>query len=197
MGRPRSLLLHHTLPASLSNGPGLRAVIWTQGCTLGCPGCYNPETHGFKSGERNSVTKIASYLINLSPEIEGITISGGEPFQQAPALADLLTIVRSTSHLSILVFTGYTFAELREIPHAQRALALIDVLISGRYMLKHHLAVGLLGSANKTIHFLTPRYNCSNLGAVPEAEVLINPDGSVILSGISPLEWQSAKRDVG
>jgi anaerobic ribonucleoside-triphosphate reductase activating protein len=175
----------------------LRAVVWTQGCNLGCPGCFNPETHDFKPGERIGVDILASMLLDLAPGIEGITISGGEPFQQAPALADLLAIVGRTSPLSIIVFTGYTLPELRKIPAASSVLASIDLLIAGRYEDASRLAVGLIGSANKTLHFLTPRYTAADLESVPEAEVIIAPDGGVELSGIRPLKWHPGKRQAG
>lgn len=197
MTRPRRLKIHHILNASRSNGPGQRAVVWTQGCTLGCPGCFNPETHDFISGEGKPVEDIARDLINLAYGIEGITISGGEPFQQAHALADLLDIIRRSSSLSIIVFTGYTLDELRGIPGAPAALSSIDVLIAGRFEVKNRLAAGLVGSANKTLHFLTPRYSAVDLGSIPEAEVFIQPDGDVVLTGIRPLTWQPEKRQAG
>jgi anaerobic ribonucleoside-triphosphate reductase activating protein len=197
MRYPRSLKIHQLLNASRTNGPGLRAVVWTQGCSLGCPGCFNPETHDFKPGERVSIDVLASTLLDLAPGIEGITISGGEPFQQAPALAELLHIVRRSSPLSVIVFSGYTLPELNKIPAASRVLASIDLLIAGRYVQASRLAAGLVGSVNKTLHFLTPRYTSSDLESVPEAEVIINPDGGVVLSGIHPLAWQTEKRQVG
>ena len=69
----------------------------------------------------------------------------------------------------------------------------VDVLIAGRYERRYHLGAGLLGSSNKKIHFLTPRYSARDLAAVPDAEVLIQPNGEVFLSGISPLDWQERK----
>lgn len=174
---------------SRTNGPGLRAVIWTQGCSLGCRGCFNPETHPAQAGELISVSKLSEWILAQSNSIEGLTISGGEPFQQPQALAGLLSLVRSSSGLSVLVFTGYTQRELANIPFAADALTNIDVLISGRYIDSQRVASGLSGSANKIFHFLTSRYTIADLETIPEAEIWIQPDGSVLFSGINPLKW--------
>ena len=186
---PPSLRIHQREAASRSNGPGLRAVIWTQGCSLNCPGCFNPQTHPGQSGETVPVDELAAWVVAQSPPIEGLTVSGGEPFQQAQALAELLGHVRRGSNLSTLVFTGYTQKELANFPGAADALANIDVLIAGRYIHSQRLAVGLSGSTNKIFHFLTSRYTIADLEPTPEAEIWIQPDGSVRFSGINPLKW--------
>jgi anaerobic ribonucleoside-triphosphate reductase activating protein len=194
---PRSLKIHHMLKASRANGPGLRAVVWMQGCSLGCPGCFNPDTHDFKTGERIDVERLAISLLELPPEIEGITISGGEPFQQTPALADLLASIRRSSTLSVVVFTGYTLEELNTIPSAPTVFPSIDLLIAGRYEQTNRVAAGLLGSSNKKLHFLTQRYTAADMASVPDAEILINPDGSIVLSGIHPVNWHPKVRERG
>ncbi len=86
--------LHHFLPTSRANGPGLRAVIWLQGCTLGCPGCFNPQTHSKKGGDWVSVDQLFSQVMALQSEIQGVTISGGEPLQQMRPLLKLLQRLR-------------------------------------------------------------------------------------------------------
>jgi anaerobic ribonucleoside-triphosphate reductase activating protein len=108
----KTIRLHHIEPASIANGPGLRAVIWVQGCAFDCPGCFNPETHAMRGGEVWSVEKLLEHILEIyhrpnSPRLEGLTISGGEPLYQHRALARLLEQVRKKTDLSILVFTGY------------------------------------------------------------------------------------------
>ena len=183
--------MHHFQPASRSNGPGWRALVWFQGCTLGCAGCYNPQTHSAEGGETVDPVVLADQIIRLQPSIQGITISGGEPFQQLPALLALVTHIRQNSSLSILLFSGFDLTEIQKIPRANAVLAQIDVLIAGRYISSRRLAQGLLGSANKTAYYLTSRYSQADLDAVPVAEVIINPDGEIIFSGISPVQWGS------
>jgi anaerobic ribonucleoside-triphosphate reductase activating protein len=167
----------------------VRAVLWVRGCTLGCPGCYNPETHPFAGGELITVDDLSSRLATLADTVEGVTISGGEPLQQRPALLALLRRVRAETPLSVLVFTGYSWDEVHGFSEAEALLACIDVLIAGRYEAARHLARDLRGSANKTVHFLTERYSPPDLEAVPAAEVVITADGRIVVSGIDPVRW--------
>jgi anaerobic ribonucleoside-triphosphate reductase activating protein len=182
------LRLHAFEPASRANGPGPRAVLWTQGCTLGCPGCFNPETHAFTGGEQVDADELAERVAGLGG-IEGVTVSGGEPLQQRRALLAFLRRLRERTRLSVLVFTGFTWEEVRRFPEAEALLGCIDVLLAGRYDAARHLGRGLLGSANKTAHFLTDRYGPADLAAVPPAEVVITADGEVVASGIDPLRF--------
>ena len=183
------LRIHRFLPASRANGPGLRAVVWVQGCSLGCPGCYNPETHAHAGGEAVSVDVLFHRIDALGDSIEGVTISGGEPLQQLRPIAELLRRVRAETRLSVLMFSGYSWDEIRRMPQAEGMLACLVVLIAGRYHHTRRVARDLRGSANKTVHFLTPRYGPANLEQVPPAEVLITPAGEVVMSGIDPLRW--------
>ena len=180
------LRVHHIELASRANGPGQRFVIWVQGCSLGCPGCFNPETHSAQGGARLSVLSLAGQVLAEKYQIEGITISGGEPLQQIPALIRLLQIIRQPSGLSVLLFSGFTWAEIQRIPGSQNILAATDILLAGRYQAENRLARGLLGSANKTAHFFTGRYTMRDLETIPEAELFINIDGSITATGIDP-----------
>lgn len=179
MGR---LKLHHLLTGSRANGPGLRAVLWVQGCSLGCPGCFNPETHAFEGGEEHDVDALFARLEQLD-DIEGITVSGGEPLQQRAPLLDLLQRLKSETSLSVVLFTGFAFDEIK----APELLACVDILLAGRYREEERVAYGLLGSANKTIHFLTDRYGPADLEQVPVGEVVISPEGVMVFTGIDPL----------
>jgi anaerobic ribonucleoside-triphosphate reductase activating protein len=183
------LRIHEFLPHSRVNGPGIRAVVWVQGCSLGCPGCFNPQTHPFEPGKLVSVDELFGSLLALQGQIEGVTISGGEPLQQRQPLMALLRRVRQESPLSVLLFSGFTWTKIQQMPEAPAFLNYIDVLIAGRYEAEQHLARDLRGSANKSLHFLTNRYTQDNLRAIPAAEVVITPGGEVVLSGIDPLTW--------
>jgi len=90
-------------------------VIWFQGCSLGCPGCFNPATHDPRGGYESDTESLAAEILAMSDQVEGVSISGGEPFQQPAALLDLL-IRLADSHLSRLVFTGYTLPEIDRLP---------------------------------------------------------------------------------
>lgn len=184
---PTCLRIHGFLPRSRANGPGTRAVIWTQGCSLACPGCYNPQTHAFAGGNVVPVAELFERIARLGPAIEGLTLSGGEPLQQPDAVAELLARVRAETNLSLLLFTGYSWPEVAALPGADALLAGVDVLIAGRYVAQSRVARGLRGSANQTLHLLTPRYSLPDLEAAPEAEVVIGRDGDLSASGIQPL----------
>ena len=185
-----NLRLYHLETHSRANGPGLRAVVWVQGCTLSCPECFNPETHPIEGGTEWQIDALANVLMKV-PDIEGITISGGEPLQQIEALTELLQRIRRQSDLSIIVFTGFERAEMEALPHSEALLDQVDVLITGRYVAKQRQARGLIGSANQEIHCLTDRYTPRDFENIPEAEIILMPDGEIHLTGIRPPEWQA------
>ncbi len=162
-------------------------MLWFQGCSLGCAGCFNPETHPGSGGESTTVDMIADEILAKKDKLEGLTLSGGEPFQQPQALAALLTRIRAESELSILIFSGYTLAEIQEIGGGPEILGKIDVLIDGRYESTERKAVDLQGSANQRIHLLTDRYTEEQIQDTPEAEIHIDKEGNIRISGVAPI----------
>ena len=176
------LRVHGALRHSRANGPGTRYVIWVQGCTLGCPGCFNPATHPATGGEEMEVEAIAREVRGLP--VDGVTVSGGEPFEQPEALLALVTALAGTS---IIVFSGYTRAEIERMPLGPAILARLDVLVDGRYVEKRRIARGLRGSANQVVHLLSSRHRMADVEATPVGEVVIGPDGEVRMSGVDPV----------
>ncbi len=181
------LRVHHIEPASRVNGPGLRSVIWTQGCSLGCPGCFNPQTHSIQGGDEIAPRDLADKAIGYAHNIEGVTISGGEPLQQIRPLVEFLRILRPKSALSVILFSGFTWDEIQAMPLGREIPGLVDVLIAGRYIAAQNVGHNLTGSANKTFHFFSERYTIADFTDLPEAEIIILPDGGIISSGIAPL----------
>lgn len=177
--------IHAREPRSRANGPGVRAVIWFQGCTLGCAGCFNPGTHASAGGEL--VTTDALLAEVAAARADGLTLSGGEPMQQAPAALELLLGARRLG-LSTLMFSGYTRAELLAQALGPAVLAHLDVLVDGRYVAGARLGDGLRGSANQQLHVLTRRHTRAEVEATPTAEVRIAPDGTLVLTGVDPLK---------
>lgn len=182
-----NLNLHHFEPYSRSNGPGLRSVVWVQGCSLNCPACFNPQTHPNSGGKVVSVKELARKIINLPNRIEGITISGGEPLQQLAPTIELITSIRKYSSLSIILFSGFSTHEIKQLPNPTSLFQNLDVLLAGRYRSNHHLTNKFLGS-HKEIIFFTDRYTENDFTAVPPAEVIISKDGSLAFSGIDPMQ---------
>ncbi|HEY5935594.1 MAG TPA: 4Fe-4S single cluster domain-containing protein [Kofleriaceae bacterium] len=177
--------LHAVEPRSRANGPGTRFVVWLQGCTLGCPGCFNPTTHDAAGGREVPVAELATQL--AASGAEGLTLSGGEPLQQPAAALALLEAARARG-LSTLMFSGYTLEEIRALPGGPAVLAQLDVLIDGRYVAGERFASGLRGSANQRIRLLTDRYSLADVEATPVAEIRIGPTGEVVLTGVNPLK---------
>lgn len=182
------LRVHAIEPRSRANGPGARFVIWLQGCTLGCPGCFNPTTHDPAGGREVTIDELAAELRAANPD--GLSLSGGEPLQQAEAAAALLGIARELG-LSTLAFSGYTIEEIRALPGGPAVLDRLDVLIDGRYVAGERLATGLRGSANQRIQLLTDRHTRAEVEATPVAEIRIGKTGEVILTGVNPLKPKS------
>ncbi len=176
-----TLRLHAFLPRCRANGPGWRSVVWVQGCSLGCPGCFNPQTHGREEGETLEVAEVMRRI--LAAGTEGLTVSGGEPLQQADAVVALFEAARAAG-LSTLLFTGLAWEEVQRLSLAPRIMRCVDVMMAGRYVAERRVAHGLLGSANQTVHLLSPRHTLEEIAATPEAEAVILPDGRVVFSGI-------------
>ncbi len=185
------LRVHHFEPSSRANGPGLRSVLWLQGCTLGCPGCFNPETHRMHSGQLTQVKDLFKQIQSQASRIEGLTISGGEPLLQKKPLTALLQRTRQMTNLSVVVFTGFEWPEVERMPGISALIDCMDVLIAGRYSGEQRIAHALSGSKNKSFHFFTPRYSPADFEEIPVAEVILKPDGHIHLSGIDPLDWQA------
>lgn len=184
---PAHARIHAFEPRSRANGPGARFVVWFQGCTLGCPGCFNPTTHDADGGRLIALDELVAELTRAAEAgIEGLSLSGGEPLQQPEAARALLDAARALG-LSTLAFSGYTLDEIRALPGGPDVLARLDVLIDGRYVARERLAVGLRGSANQRIQLFTPRYTRADVEATPVAEIRIAPTGDVILTGVDPL----------
>jgi anaerobic ribonucleoside-triphosphate reductase activating protein len=174
---------------SLGNGPGRRAVLWLQGCSLNCPGCFNQETHDVSGGELLYVDDLFLKITEAQArdQIDGLTVSGGEPLQQAELLVALLELIRTKTNLSSVIFTGFSFEEVVSMPVFERLKNCVDVLICGRYIEDLRVGSGLTGSANKTFHHFSERITQADFEAVGVAEVIIDEKGDLVFTGIDPV----------
>jgi anaerobic ribonucleoside-triphosphate reductase activating protein len=175
--------VHGVLPRSVASGPGERFTIWSQGCALACPGCFNPQTHAAAHGTTRTVGDLLGEVLN-EPGIEGVTLTGGEPLEQPEAVAAFCAELRANSDLGVIVLTGFTRAEIEADPDRAAAVAATDLVVAGRYNRRRPLGAGLRGSANKIYWDLTGRYRESDLGGVPDMEVNIGNDGMVTVTGM-------------
>lgn len=150
------------------NGPGLRAILWVKGCTLRCTSeCLNPHLLSSHGGYEVEAAALAARLVELQwsyRELEGVTILGGEPFDQPLALAAALRESRAAG-LSTLVYSGHTYeALLRSGDDAQVLLEETDVLVDGPFLPEFHDPELIWrGSSNQRILALTSRYSDDDL----------------------------------
>lgn len=139
---------------SIVDGPGIRFVIFTQGCPHHCEGCHNPLTHDFKGGKVVTIKDLINKMQN-HPYMSGLTISGGEPFSQVESLLELLLAYKKLyPSKNIIVYTGYTFEELlaKESEHILQILDNIDYLIDGKFVKSlRDLTLQYRGSSNQRI----------------------------------------------
>jgi len=133
-------------------GPGRRIGIWVQGCSIRCPGCISMDTWAQDRGI-TTIDEIINAIAQWIPAADGITISGGEPFDQPVALLELLNKLRLLSQADVLVFTGYPWSRVSEIVDASPGL--IDALVTGPFDLNQSQTLALRGSDNQELHFLT------------------------------------------
>lgn len=178
------LNLHSIIWHSKANGPGNRIAIWFQGCSIHCPGCFNPLTHDFKPNTIIPIEHLAEKIIKNSEQVQGITISGGEPFDQQESLFSLVSSVKDKTKLSIIILSGYTYQELEKKTHFSEIIKKTDVLIAGPYHKEKKTATHLAGSSNKTFHFFSDKYSLEIFENLPTAEIKINTSGDITISGI-------------
>jgi anaerobic ribonucleoside-triphosphate reductase activating protein len=161
-----SLQIAQIVPCTEAEGPGRRFALWFQGCPLRCPGCCNPEMLPFAGGTVMSLGEIIAQIDEAAREqsVEGVTLLGGEPLAHAAGAAALARAVRQRG-LTVMVFSGYTLEEARQLtdPAVSQLLALTDILVDGPYLrdqpeTRRHW----IGSANQRIHFLSDRYRAED-----------------------------------
>lgn len=121
------------LEHSTVNGEGFRSVLFLSGCGHNCPGCHNKEMQDFKYGEDVLVSDIISKVVKNVDLIDGVTLSGGEPFEQCETLLTLLNELKRLG-LSVWLYTGYLYEELLLDSVKAKLLSFIDVLIDGKFV---------------------------------------------------------------
>jgi anaerobic ribonucleoside-triphosphate reductase activating protein len=168
------------------NGPGCRAVIWVQGCLRECPGCFNTESWSFEINQLVSVDSLAEKILS-NPRNQGVTFSGGEPFWQAAALANLARKVKAGG-LNVMSFSGFTLEQLQSEyapAGSQKLLDQLDILIDGPYV--QSLALNSpdspVSSSNQRVHVFNPALQDNISWASDQIEIHIFKDGSRLVTG--------------
>jgi anaerobic ribonucleoside-triphosphate reductase activating protein len=135
-------------------GPGRRVGLWFQGCSIRCPGCLSVDTWDASVGT-TAIGEILNVITSYAKEANGLTISGGEPFDQPDALAIVLDHWRNISQQSTLLFTGYDLCHIRSWLNAHPDL--VDAVIAGPYDARSPQTLALRGSDNQRLHILSKR----------------------------------------
>lgn len=139
---------------SLVNGKGLRKVFFSQGCSHHCEGCFNQHTWEFVGGRMFDMDELVQ-KVKDEPFLDGVTFSGGDPFQQADKFAYLAKKLHE-ANINIWAYTGYTFEELMKLaqtnPHIKQMINNVDVIVDGRFM-KDKMSENLkyCGSSNQRV----------------------------------------------
>ena len=192
------MLIHSFVSGSRVNGPGLRAVVYFQGCTLGCRDCWNPETHAF-AGKERSIADVSDLVVSAHQEcaLEGVTFSGGEPMQQADALLALIESLRDRlPGLSFGMYSGYSEPELSsgryrcrselargEKQNAWRRIrAHLDFAVLGRFAAGQPSILSLRTSANQKLTLFSERYREPEFEP-QQVEIHIDTQGTVQVTG--------------
>lgn len=163
-------------PVSYSNGPGRRSVIWVQGCTLKCPGCFNqafqPHISQYLVDPQNFALKITDLC--QEHNCEGITLTGGEPFQQSQAVVQFVEIIREND-FNIVCFSGYTYPKLVESTHEdiRTLLGMIDLLIAGPFDISNQCYRTWFHDPDKELVYITDRISSERINNLQDLEFIV------------------------
>lgn len=180
-----SLNLHEFCPRSRANGPGERAVVWVQGCSRRCVGCFNPTSQNPDTKELVVVDKLFDRIAGIEG-IDGVTFSGGEPFEQAAPLAELAKKIHQHLGLSVVCYTGYTVEQLHEANRSDwnALLEQVDLLIDGPFIQSERCAEPYRGSRNQKLVFLSDYIRPEEITEVAQtAEFTLGTDGQMTETG--------------
>ena len=177
------LRLARVLLGTTAEGPGVRAAVWVQGCSIRCNRCINPHLFSPRGGEMHDPVALVGQAVARG--CEGLTLLGGEPFDQAAACADLAEAGRRAG-LGVITFTGYELESLRERDEScGRLIAATDLLVDGPYRRREaETERSLVGSANQRFLHLTDRYaDFDPIRHANRVDIRISPTGEAAVAG--------------
>ena len=184
----KKLRLYMTAPCSEVLGPYKRFIVWVQGCKRRCKGCIAKDSWALDGGELVEVNAIVQQILRQE-NIEGITISGGEPFLQQDALCELIRKVREQKDIGVIIYTGMKYSEIENTALAHSA----DLIIDGEYVEELNDNKSLRGSSNQNVLCLTERYEnivSEYYGRNGRKIELILADGVTKMIGIPSKEFE-------
>lgn len=175
--------LHAFISRSCANGPGERSVVWVQGCTRRCVGCFNPDAQVSAIGELITISHLLNRIL-VTKGIDGVTFSGGEPFAQARQLAELARELQK-HELTVVCYTGYTLEQLQDENREdwEALLSSVDLLIDGPFIQSKQCHRPYRGSANQRLHFLSGKIQHEEIDRDQITEFMINTRGEISQTG--------------
>lgn len=189
--------IHRILRETSAEGPGLRYCVWVQGCSHHCPGCFAQDTWDPEKGQwieiedmKEDLCRAIQSAAKKGKRLEGLTLLGGEPFDQAQEAVQLAEEAKKHG-LSVLTFTGYRLEDLeKKGPEERELLKRTDLLIDGPFEEeKKSFDLPLAGSSNQRFQFLTDRYNKEDIMSWKNSfEIRIEPDGRIRINGMGNTE---------
>lgn len=159
-----------------SLGPGNRLAIWVRGCKKRCFNCANPELQRFNSKSEVSMSVIKDMISRIGEKIDGVTITGGEPFCQAKELLEMITFILEITD-DILIFTGYSKEEIYDLNNddAIRCIDKAAVVIYGEYVDKlNDNHTPLIASSNQVMEFHNPKINNKYMDYINNGRIIEN-----------------------
>lgn len=178
-------------PKTRAEGPGTRMCIYVQGCSHGCKGCFSEELWDYSGGYECSENELLSTLENVSDEIDGLTILGGEPFDKADKLSLIAKRARQLGK-NVITFTGYTYEYLKEQERRDfnRLLEYTDLLIDGEF--KEELldySRPMVGSSNQRFIYLSQRITPEDINAYTNRiEIRTDKNGKTVFNGMGNIQ---------
>ena len=156
--------------------PGDRLAIWIRGCKKRCFNCANPELQLFNPNSEVSMTVIKEMISKIDKKIDGITITGGEPFCQAKDLFEIITFMLEITD-DILIFTGYSKKEIYDLnnDYAIKCIEKATVVIYGEYVDElNDNHTPLIASSNQVIEFHNPKINNKYINYMNNGRIIEN-----------------------
>ncbi|MGN0580943.1 MAG: 4Fe-4S single cluster domain-containing protein [Ruminococcus sp.] len=182
--------IHRIIPMTRAEGPGVRMAVWTQGCSQHCKGCFAKDTWDSNGGTEVSLMELSQQVLNVCCKIEGLTILGGEPFEQSEEVAQLAKFAQEQG-LGVITFTGFIYERLLidNSPGVKMLLQHTDLLIDGEFQMDHsETQRPLVGSSNQRFHYLSERYSPEQLMRYNNRfEFRVLPDGNLSINGMGDL----------
>ena len=157
--------VHRIIEKSRVNGPGIRSVVWTQGCSLHCEGCFNKELQSFNMLNEIDVNELAENLAKI--DNDGLTLSGGEPLDQKEAVNELIRRYKKLCDKTVFLFTGYNYNEIKIDKEKKCVLLSSDAALCGRYQ------KGVLWCGKELI-IVSGRISADEIKASEQIEVIMN-----------------------